>query len=118
MPGGVIIVFPARVARVVGTRQYRNFSDRMPRSSRLERALGRVIAHEVIHVVAPEHRHGDDGIMQESQSQSSLLGPDPGVDPVCTAVFQARLPEYLLAVDQLAADSSPQSEVLVVSTPD
>lgn len=118
LPGGVIIVFPTRVARVVGARKYKNFSDRMPRDPRLERALGRVIAHEIVHVVAPDHRHGDDGIMQEIQSRNSLLGPEPRVDPTCMAVFQAHLPEYLAAVDRLAAATSPETDGPVVSTPE
>lgn len=118
VPGGVIVVFPARVARVVGARRYRNFSDRTPRDSRLARAVGRVIAHEVVHVVAPDHRHGDEGIMQENQSRTSLLAPESRLDPACTAIFQARLPEYLLAVDRLAAATSPDEESAVSSTPE
>lgn len=118
LPGGVIVVFPARVARVVGARRYTEFSDRMPRDSRLQRALGRVIAHEIVHVVAPDHRHGDEGIMQESQSQTSLLGPDPRVDPACTVAFQTGLPKYISAADRLAAATAPDSEGLAASTPE
>ena len=94
-PGGVIVVFPARVARVVGARRFKNFTDRVPNDSRLATALGRIIAHEIIHVVAPDHRHGDDGVMRASQSQASLLQLEPEVDTVCSAAFDARLPAYM-----------------------
>ncbi|MGB6640862.1 MAG: hypothetical protein WBG67_08815 [Thermoanaerobaculia bacterium] len=117
-PGGVIVVFPARVAQVVGARQYKNFSDRLPRDSRLARALGRVIAHEIIHVVAPEHGHGDDGIMHASQSHASLLEPEPRVDTVCSAAFQTRLPEYLARLGLPAPTTFSAYERPAISTPE
>jgi len=117
-PGGVIIVFPARVVRVVGSRRYKNFSDRMPRDSRLAQALGRIIAHEIIHVVAPEHGHGDDGIMHASQSQASLLELEPRVDTVCSAAFQTHLPAYLERLVLPAPTFFSAHESPAVSTPE
>jgi len=117
-PGGVIVVFPARVARVVGARQYKNFADRVPRDSRLARALGRIIAHEFIHVVAPGHQHGDDGIMHASQSQASLLDPEPRVDTVCSAAFQARLPDYMASLGLPAPATLSRYESPAVSIPE
>jgi hypothetical protein len=117
-PGGVIVVFPARVAQVVGARRYRRFSARMPTDPRLARALGRIIAHEIIHVVAPDHRHGDTGIMHASQSRASLLEPEPRVDTACSAAFQTHLPLYLAKIGPPAPVTFSGSESPAVPTPE
>lgn len=117
-PGGVIVVFPARVAQVVGAQKYLKFPRRARRDPRLARALARVIAHEIIHAVAPDHLHGQDGLMHASQTRASLLEPGSEVDSACLAVFETRLPEYLSRVSVLAAATTPTSEAPVPSTPE
>lgn len=56
----------------------------------LARALGRVIAHEVVHVVAPEVPHGT-GLMSAAFSRESLLAPDMAVGPEVVAAVLASL---------------------------
>ena len=38
-------------------------------------AVGRVVAHEVIHALAPYQAHAADGLMRSSLGRSALLGP-------------------------------------------
>jgi hypothetical protein len=48
----------------------------------LGRAVGRVVAHEVIHALAPSHPHASGGLMAPTLGRLGLLGrrrpPDPG----------------------------------------
>ena len=45
----------------------------------LARALGRVVAHEVVHALAPQLPHSVGGLMRQSLSREDLLGPLPAV---------------------------------------
>jgi hypothetical protein len=40
----------------------------------LARAVARVVAHEVVHALAPEHPHDSDGLMKRSLSRNRLVG--------------------------------------------
>ena len=40
----------------------------------LARAVARVVAHEVVHALAPEHLHDSDGLMMRSLSRDRLVG--------------------------------------------
>lgn len=118
LPGALIVIFPARVAQVVGAQKTLKFPRRARRDPRVARALARVIAHEVIHAVAPDHLHGENGLMRDRQSRASLLEPGSEVDSACLAAFETRLPEYLSRVGLLAAATSSTSEVPTRSTPE
>lgn len=48
---------------------------------RLARAIGRVVAHEVVHVLAPGLRHAGRGLMAESLGRTALVGARPLLDP-------------------------------------
>ncbi|MGE0454902.1 MAG: hypothetical protein AB7O37_09645 [Vicinamibacteria bacterium] len=45
----------------------------------LARALGRVVAHEVVHALAPRLPHSLGGLMRHSLNREDLLGPLPAV---------------------------------------
>jgi len=45
----------------------------------LARALGRVVAHEVVHALAPQLPHSVGGLMRQSLNREDLLGPLPAV---------------------------------------
>jgi hypothetical protein len=45
----------------------------------LARALGRVVAHEVVHALAPQLPHSVGGLMRHSLNREDLLGPLPAV---------------------------------------
>jgi hypothetical protein len=54
-----------------------------PSGDELAKAVGRVVAHEVIHAVATEHPHGPGGLMNATLSSRALLEPVLEVSPVC-----------------------------------
>lgn len=68
------------------------------------RALGRVVAHEVIHAVAPLAPHAGAGLMRHALSRSFLLGTEASVDARCAAAFLTRLTAH---GRQAAAGSAP-----------
>jgi hypothetical protein len=51
----------------------------------------RVISHEIIHAIAPEHPHAPGGLMQARLSRFSLNGPELSVDALSAEVFLAHL---------------------------
>jgi hypothetical protein len=53
----------------------------------LGRALGRVVAHEVIHAVAPDEPHTRGGLMNHSMNRAFLLGENAGLDARCGQAF-------------------------------
>jgi len=50
-------------------------------------AMARVIAHEVVHAVAPREPHSLDGLMHRSLDRSFLVGPEAFLDPDCAEAF-------------------------------
>ncbi len=46
-------------------------------------AVGRVVAHEVIHALAPGHPHSRTGLMAGMLGRAALLGPRPLPEPSC-----------------------------------
>jgi len=89
--GGVTVVFATTISDAV-TRQRRLGDHHSVLSGAIfARSLGRVIAHEVVHSVAPLHPHSNHGIMNSSQDRDSLIKTEGIVDPVCTQAFQTGL---------------------------
>jgi hypothetical protein len=54
-------------------------------------ALARVIAHEVVHAVAPDHPHAETGMMSGRQKRKSLLAKRFRLDPGCAGAFDEAL---------------------------
>ncbi len=54
-------------------------------------ALARVVAHEVVHAVAPDEPHSASGLMHQSMGRRFLLGARVPIDPGCVRVFQRSL---------------------------
>ena len=54
-------------------------------------ALGRVVAHEVIHAVAPEEPHARNGLMSHSLDRGFLVGKRAGLDGTCGQAFVSEL---------------------------
>lgn len=66
-------------------------------------AVARVVAHEVVHAIAPEEPHARGGLMSHSLNRRFLLGQRAPVDPQCAAAFLTRLAELLAAPEAPAA---------------
>jgi hypothetical protein len=74
-----------------------------PRSSRISPrqanelglALARVVAHEVVHAVAPDEPHTSGGLMHHSMDRTFLLGMKAPIDPDCGRAFVRTLDEIL-----------------------
>jgi hypothetical protein len=63
----------------------------MGHDTALGRALGRVVAHEVIHSIAPDEPHSKNGLMGHSMNRAFLLSDDPPLDARCGRAFLAAL---------------------------
>jgi hypothetical protein len=55
----------------------------------LARAVGRVIAHEVVHAVAPEHPHDRRGLMRHALSRTLLVGVRAPLGDDCARAVRA-----------------------------
>ncbi|HKC14274.1 MAG TPA: hypothetical protein VKI41_19785 [Vicinamibacteria bacterium] len=74
-----------------------------PLNSRQERevalALARVVAHEVVHAIAPDEPHSRGGLMNHSLNRAFLLGPRSALTGPCARAF----------LDQLQALPGPRA---------
>jgi hypothetical protein len=59
------------------------------------RALGRVVAHEIVHVVAPEVPHARKGLMQPSLNRYDLIRPGLTLESQHHRAFVAGLGSFL-----------------------
>jgi len=90
----IYLFFPA-VARTLGFRS-NGETVRQPKWVRdLGRSLGRVLAHELVHAIAPEQPHAVDGLMSCSLKRNYLLAPRAELDPESASVFLAQLDRAL-----------------------
>jgi hypothetical protein len=75
-----------------------------PLNARQERevalALARVVAHEVVHAIAPDEPHSRGGLMNHSLNRAFLLGPRSQLTGPCARAF----------LDQLQARPAPPGE--------
>jgi hypothetical protein len=58
-------------------------------------ALSRVVAHEVVHAIAPEEPHAASGLMHHSMDRSFLVGGRARIDGDCARSFVRHLGELL-----------------------
>jgi hypothetical protein len=72
-------VYLANLAWTIGVRAYRE-PLAADQAVLLGRAIGRIVAHEVIHAVAPAVRHASAGIMSARFDRSDLLSMRLGID--------------------------------------
>jgi hypothetical protein len=73
-----IFVFYPGVRRTLG---YREDVTSPRQVAELSRALARVVAHEVIHVLAPERGHAESGLMSGNLGREELLADSIVLDP-------------------------------------
>ncbi len=60
-------------------------------------AIARIIAHEVVHSIAPEAPHASGGVMQFRLTRSCLLDPGLRLSPRSTQVLHAGLRRVYVA---------------------
>ncbi len=65
--------------------------DLLRHRTEMSRALSRLIAHELVHAVAPAHPHAASGLMRDRQPRSFLLKQKMRMDPKCVGAFKAGL---------------------------
>jgi len=86
-----VYVFYPRLLRALGIPER---EDRLPSSLELRhmtRALGRVVAHEIFHALAPGQPHAESGLMSASLSETLLLGEEIDVDERWAGLLRWRL---------------------------
>jgi hypothetical protein len=98
----VVWVFLSPVRLTLG------YDPRSPRvtprqANELGLALARVVAHEVVHAIAPEEPHAASGLMHQSMDRSFLLGRKARIDRRCARTFARSLAELLGAPSPPAA---------------
>jgi hypothetical protein len=82
--------FVANVKRAVGIETRPGYVPSARESALLARALGRVVAHEVVHAIAPDHPHGA-GLMKHALSRELLLGRRGSLGDECARSLRAAL---------------------------
>jgi hypothetical protein len=55
------------------------------------RAMARILAHEIIHVIAPAHPHASDGLMNPRLTRAYLTDDEVNLDQDCTDAFVTAL---------------------------
>jgi hypothetical protein len=96
-PQSSVWIFFPNVARNLGHKPQQlievgclmGFQERL----RMAKALGRIIAHEVVHAVAPELPHTSEGVMRPRLYGGYILKHYVGIDDQSAAVFRAELAE-------------------------
>lgn len=88
---GTIYVFVDQVRHVLGHLASQEPSDSAREYDELSTALARILAHEVVHLVAPDHPHASAGLMVAKMRRSLLLKRQPRFDPVCARAFRRAL---------------------------
>jgi hypothetical protein len=63
------------------------------RPEEIGRAFGRVVAHEVVHALAPDHKHSGWGILGHAQDERSLLQPQLSIHQSAGDALRAGLTE-------------------------
>ena len=89
----VFIFFPA-VVRALGKDSRGGWLERAREDVELGRALGRVIAHELVHAIAPDHPHTLFGLMGFHQNREALLRTPTHWHPSCERAFLAALDSF------------------------
>jgi hypothetical protein len=74
----------------------------------LARAIGRVVVHETVHVLAPHYPHTETGLMERHLSRRFLMQPAVHMDAVSARVVRAEIQalgnQILLAWDHFGAE--------------
>jgi hypothetical protein len=111
-PDGVraIWVYAAGVATTLGLGTGGGPLWSLPQRREFGRALGRVVAHELVHAIAPARPHVKGGLMSARMGRALLLGSDIAIDTATAAAFRAALGGQPGTEDALATLPSAPGE--------
>jgi hypothetical protein len=109
--GGYAYVFFPRIQSALGLTGKQDFKRNLRAKNLLGRALGRVVAHEIVHVIAPGYPHQSEGLMCASFSRRELRRHHLYLDPMSAAVFVNRLRGESSYEIASTAPSAPQEGV-------
>ncbi|MFQ5789659.1 MAG: hypothetical protein ACE5JI_04200 [Acidobacteriota bacterium] len=87
---GVYVFFP-NVARSLGLNLAARALEKPRAMNELARAVARVVAHEIVHFLAPGHPHRAEGLMGRRLTRSLLLRRRVGLDGVSARALVAAL---------------------------
>jgi nucleotide-binding universal stress UspA family protein len=88
---GTIYIFLEQVRRVLGHLANHDSSETAREHAELARALARILAHEVVHVVAPDHPHATSGLMVARLRRGPLTKRKARIDQACARAFRDAL---------------------------
>jgi hypothetical protein len=88
--GSVYIFFPALIRTLALDARAGDLKH--PRAWKMvSRGMARVVAHELLHVMAPQHPHTDGGLMNENMSRRYLERPLVHLDDVSARVLRGEI---------------------------
>jgi hypothetical protein len=90
-PLRVVWVFVNNVRSALGHDVVRRPRPDQAEARPLALALARVVAHEVVHAIAPDEPHSRSGLMRKALDRRFLLGPRPMIEGRFVSAFLARL---------------------------
>ena len=108
--GEAVFVFLPNVLRTVGHEGNLELGTSPQQRSRIQRALARVIAHEVIHAVLPERVHDADGIFSARLTRRRLVSKELDVDSETAAALSRRLRQSPASAGSTTAVIASQCE--------
>jgi hypothetical protein len=84
--GGVYLFYP-QIVNTLGFKQMNTPGER----TRLARAIGRIVVHELVHVLAPHYPHAASGLMNGHLTRHFLLRPEIHLDDVSSSVVREEI---------------------------
>lgn len=103
---GIYLFFP-NIVRSLGLELRRRILERPPATKELARAIGRIVAHELVHFIAPSQPHTEEGLMCVLLDRRLLVQSKVHLDPVSArAVVEGLRERHRGQNDSFAVDSS------------
>jgi hypothetical protein len=113
--GGYAFIFYPMIRQALGLDGVQDLRRDLKATNLLGRALGRVVAHEVVHIIAPGYPHRVEGLMCSSLSKQALTRRRLYLDPTSAAEFVNRLRRdsaYVTVASSLPAESVDKPAVV------
>ena len=86
-----LVIFSKRVLLALGSHQQSCCPPAASHTPKVARAFARVVAHELVHALAPGHSHAARGLMRSALNRKFLLAEELPVDPECRAALASAM---------------------------